>query len=180
MGNVTAQESSANSGSTTQQQSNPLKPLTDFWESFATSSAYRTILFTGALFSSKSVRNFLGLPGCAAIAMAVFALYYYETRFNYLVDVVTPRRQAALKAIRQYKTDQLSSTSKGDADLQMLLDAYETYLREELRTRVIIPNLWIIEMDQTQEDRSAARQLLGLQITEKYTLEPLDDSKRAE
>ena len=135
---------------------------------------YRTFLLTGTLFATKSVREFLGIPGCFLLGSAAFFIYYYETKFNYLVDIVTPERQAALKAIRQYKTDQLSSVSPtGEKDLPYLLDAYEKVLREELMARVIIPpNLWVIEMDPNQEDRSAAPQFLGLEITDNYTLEP--------
>lgn len=158
-----------------QDMKNPFSPFLNIWDSFATSSVYRTILFTGALFSSRSIRDFLGVPGCLAILTGTFCLYFYDTRFNYLVDVVTPKRQAALKAIRQFKTQQLSNspTTSGE-NLQDLLDVYERELREELATRVLIPpNLWVIEMDPTQEDRSAARQLLGLQITDQYTLEPI-------
>lgn len=153
----------------------PLQSFLEFWGSSATSSAYRTFLLTGALFASKSVRDFLGIPGCLLVASVAFFVYYYETKFNYLVDIVTPERQAALKAIRQYKTDQLSSriSLKDEDELQYLLDAYEKILRKELMARVIIPpNLWVIEMDPNQEDRSAAPQFLGLEITDEYTLKP--------
>jgi hypothetical protein len=148
--------------------------LVEFWGSSATSSAYRTFLFPGALFGSQSVREFLGLPGCFLVASIAFSIYFYETKFNYLVDIVTPERQAALKAIRQYKTDQLSSrlSSPDLHELPALLDAYEKALRKELTARVVVPpNLWVIEMDPNQEDRSAAPQFLGLEITDKYTLE---------
>jgi len=161
------------------QEENVLRPILEFWGSSATNSAYRTFLLTGALFGSQSVREFLGLPGCFLIASVAFSVFYYETKFNYLVDTVTPERQAALKAIRQYKTDQLqsrivSSSSTTENLLPTLLDAYEKALRKELSTRIIIPpNIWVIEMDPNQEDRSAARQFLGLEITDEYTLEPL-------
>ncbi len=163
------------------QEQNPLATFFQFWDSFLTTSAYRTLLLTGALFSSKSIRDFLGIPGCLAILTSTFGLYFYDSRFNYLVDVVTPKRQKALRAIRQYKTQQLQIQSKyppptdgnDGATLQDLLDDYETILREELTTRVLIPpNLWVIEMDPTQEDRSTAPQFLGLKITDQYTLEP--------
>jgi len=148
--------------------------LMEVWDSFLTSSAYRTLLFTGALFSSDKVRQFLGVPGCMAVVSISFGIYFYETRFNYLVDVVTPRRQAALKAIRQYKTQQLSVAYQNNniQNLQDLLNIYEASLREELQTRVLVPpKVWVIEMDPTQEDWSAAPQLLGLKITDQYTLE---------
>lgn len=157
---------------------NPLQPFLEFWASSAgTSSAYRTFLFTGALFGSRSIRDFLGLPGCFLFASAVFFVYYYETKFNYLVDIVTPKRQAALKAVRQFKTDQLSSSSSSmsNSSISDLLHAYEKSLRDELEARIIIPpTLCIIEMDASQEDRTAAPALLGLEITDKYTLEPID------
>lgn len=161
-------------------EGNPLVPIVRLWDSFGTSSLYRTLLFTGALLSSKSVRDFLGVLGCFSILMGSFCLYYYDARFNYLVDVVTPKRQTALKALRAYKTKQLSTSMKeidddsGTTTLSSLLNAYETALREELATRVLIPpNIWVIEMDPTQEDRSAAPQLLGLRITDQYTLEKI-------
>lgn len=155
----------------------PHQTLMEFWGSSVTTSGYRTFLLTGALFGSRSIREFLGLPGCFLVASLVFLIYFYETKFNYLVDIVTPERQAALKAIRHYKTEQLSSPSSSSyekTDLKTLLDAYEKALRNELAARVVVPpNLWVIEMDPNQEDRAAAPQFLGLEITDKYTLEPV-------
>jgi hypothetical protein len=150
--------------------------LKQTWDSFTTSSAYRTILLTGALLSSPKVRDFIGIPVCIAIFLLAWAAFTYETRFNYLVDEVTPKRQQALRGLREAKTQQLSSSSaSGNGDnIQGLASQYEDALREELATRVIIPGLWVIEMDPAHEDRTAAPQLLGLEITDNYTLEPVD------
>jgi hypothetical protein len=167
MSNLTFQETdSADSG--------PLAKFQNTWDSFAGSSAYRTVLFTGALLSSQKFRDLLGLSGCLAIFAGFWAVYTYEASFNYLVDVVTPKRQAAIRSVRQARTDQLSSSSSTNEDIDFLLSQYEAALREELETRVIIPGLWVIEMDPEQEDRGAAPQLLGLEITDKYTLEPVE------
>lgn len=160
-----------------QQETLDNKKLTTMMDSFLTSTAYRTFLLTGALFSSQNVRDVLGPVGCFVFASSVFAFWYQEAKFNYLVDVVTPKRQAALQAIRQFKTQQLTSTT-GETNLQDLLNLYESTLQEELQTRVLVPNLWKIEMDPLQEDWSEAPRLLGMKITDQYTLEPMKTSSK--
>jgi hypothetical protein len=152
----------------------PLANAKKMWESFSTTSLYGTALFTGALLSSPKVRDVLGLPVCGSIFFLALALYTYETKFNDLCDRVTPKRQAALRHLRQAKTQQLTSSEITAEDIRLLAAQYEEVLREELATRVIIPGLWVIEMDPDVEDRAAAPQLLGLEITDKYTLEPVD------
>jgi hypothetical protein len=144
------------------------------FDSFTTTGSYRTFLFCGAFLSSQKCRDFIGIPGCIGVVAITFAVYTYDIRFNYLVDAVTPKRQAALCQLRAAKAAQLTSRPTNDGPtLEELTAAYEEVLREELSTRVLIPGLWVIEMDPEQEDRSAAPQLMGLEITDQHTLEPV-------
>jgi hypothetical protein len=152
----------------------PLANAKEMWESFSTTSAYRTTLFTGALLSSAKIRDILGLPVCVGIFVLTWALYTYETKFNELCDRVAPKRKLALQNLRQAKTQQLSSSETTAEDIRLLAARYEEVLRDELATRVIIPGLWVIEMDPDVEDRAAAPLFLGLEITDKYTLEPVE------
>jgi hypothetical protein len=158
-------------------QTNPLAGLKKGFDSFYSTSSYRTLLFCGALLSSPKLRDFIGIPGCIGIVAITWGIYTYDYRFNFLVDVVTPRRQVALRQLRDAKAAQLtSSPTDSEASIEELAAAYEEALREELSTRVIVPGLWVIEMDPTQDDRSAAPQFLGLDITEQHTLEPTKKS----
>lgn len=151
----------------------PLANMREFWISFSSTPAYRTVFFSVLLLSSPKFRDLLGLPICSLIVLTTWALYTYETKFNDLCDRVAPKRQAALKALREAKAQQLTSAVATEDDIELLSSKYEEALREELDTRVVIPGIWVIEMDADVEDRTAAPQLLGLTITDEYTLEPL-------
>lgn len=160
---------------------NPLQIVQSAWDSFATASIYRTLLFTAALSGSKSLRELIGAPGFFLIFIGSLAYNTYETTFDYLVDIVTPKRQAAVQAVRQAKTEKLTGRSQDEdfsqPNLETLLSNYEEALREELQTRVIVPNILVIRMDETQEDRALAQQWLGLEITEDYRLVPVNRAK---
>ena len=152
----------------------PLENFKETWDSFSSTNAYRTILLTGALLSSPRIREFLGLPICLGIFFLTWVAFRYESKFNDLCDVVTPKRQTALLNLRQAKARQLNAGASTKDDIKLLAAVYEKMLREELETRTIFSGLWYIEMGPDVEDRAAAPQLLGLRITDKYTLEPVD------
>jgi hypothetical protein len=142
------------------------------WDSFSSSSVYRTMLLTGALFSSPKVRDMLNPAILMGAFLLAWAAYAYESRFNALADTVTPKRQAAMQALRRGKASLLSlSSTTTTAEVELLAADYEQLLREELAVRVIIPGIWVLEMDPI--DRDNARQLLKMEVTNDYKLEPI-------
>ena len=164
-----------------EESNNPLDMVKKAAEAVSMTGSYRTFLFCGAFLGSPKIRDFIGIPGCVGVVAITWAVYTYDTRFNYLVDQVTPKRQQALKLLREANADRYSSkkpSSPGDGkesskSIDELASLYEEALQDELATRIIIPGLWYIEMDPTQEDRTAAPQFLGLEITKQHTLEPI-------
>jgi hypothetical protein len=130
------------------------------------------MLLTGALLSSPKVRDMLDPAILMGAFLLAWAAYAYESRFNVLADTVTPKRQAAMQALRRGKASLLSPSSiTTAAEVELLAAEYERLLREELAIRVIIPGIWVLEMDAT--DRDNARQLLKMEVTNEYNLEDI-------
>ena len=154
--------------------SNPLIDAKGTWARFTTSSLYRTILVSGAFFTSPKIRSVISPPILVGLFLIALAVYTYQDRFDNLADLTGPRRQAALRNLRQAKADQLSSKASAE-DISLYAKAYEDALREELAVRVIIPGIWYVRMDPNADDWSAAPQFLGLEITENYELKRLDE-----
>jgi hypothetical protein len=159
------------------ESSNNNDPLTNAkstLDKFTSSSVYRTLLVSTPILLSSKIRSVVTPPILVGIVLIALVVYTYQDRFDNLADYSGPKRQAALRRLRQAKADQLSSKSTTE-DIAKLAKEYEDALREELQVRVIIPGIWKIPLDPAADDWSTAPQFLGLEITENYELKRLDE-----
>lgn len=154
----------------------PLKFLKELFDAAVSSPFYRTFLLTVPLFTNPFLQRTFPLPVRFIILFIVLAANTYQSR-SYEIDVVAPQRWRNLQNLRDVKSRQLSSGASME-DVEAAKTEYEETLRKEMALRIILPGLWVLPLDPGVPDMEASRQLLGLRITEKCELVPIENDDR--
>lgn len=165
-----------------------------FWLPFAANPKLR-LRFSN--FLEENFDQTIAFP-VTVVSIGIAAVYWvYSDRVSD-IEIATYRTEEALRLVREEKMSQFvgnggggsSSVVNGGSDSDTLIleeealsatqlkDMYEAALREELQLRLLKPGIKVpfIEEDPSslEEKRVAARQFLGLDITEDGTLIPIN------
>jgi len=111
--------------------------------------------------------------GLSAVVTIIISYFFYNARVE-AAEEASERREVALQDLRTARQGQFSSNSSEPTSTEVVeaaASAYEDALRKEMHLRQIVPG-WGWRLDfpddpvSREEDKAAARQFLGLEITE--------------
>jgi len=111
--------------------------------------------------------------GLSAVVTIIISYFFYNARVE-AAEEASERREVALQDLRTARQGQFSSNSSEPTSTEVVeaaASAYEDALRKEMHLRQIVPGLgWRLDFPDDpvsrEEDKAAARQFLGLEITE--------------
>jgi len=111
--------------------------------------------------------------GLSAVVTVIISYFFYNARVE-AAEEASERREVALQDLRTARQGQFSSNASEQTSTEVVeaaASAYEDALRKEMHLRQIVPGLgWRLDFPDDpvsrEEDKAAARQFLGLEITE--------------
>ena len=138
-------------------------------------------------FNAEPMQTFepiINVPALSSFLLIAVVFSALQIRISSISGAAT-RRNEALKELRQIKSMELSAADIGGSDnrpgaeaVANALSKYENALREELELRKVIPGVRISAPNDPRRDEtelSAARQFLGMSISEEGEVIPMSE-----